>query len=989
DAAFISNSSLSYDFLAAVSENINCAPSLLLLFRALEYRRDKMHFEVAKAFLSLSERNQQVTDMKQDVSFCVGGVPFWRRNLFRWIYEMIEEEKTIHAIIDAVTAASTSRQVPSKDLLLQQCKSILLDDFGPERIISDDLVACAACYLLIRESQFISEYKGRLFVPSLISQLLNLSTEKPNFTKSACSLCSNFLQPWLKSIWDKSLLYFPNISFSPPIGMSCPQSVSNMGFLTFTIKLLSFSNFVEGHAVLDSLINCLTTFLKNARKIEPTVDYNTTKALKKKPFLQEVAEILQIALTCVLESDRNNAKYLMNQVHLQSRIQSNNPRLLMSLILQAAATESNYFSQRVSPSLFTPQTLEVLIFGCQSMGYFGEAVVLCQFEGRIHIPIGLRILESAVKASSTFNAYDSLESMTVFLWDLQLLEALCKFQQCNQAFSRKNSFLRCINQLEVNAANAKKSHKMAIWKRQREFLRYLSLKLFSNRCSFSEAAFKRRGPGATIRTDLCMNGIDYSAECNIIHLPMLVIQNNFFDFGDYVLLWDGDFSHYDNSAYYIVQLMSDISHCDGSTGAILNIFRQLRGAFAFILIQKFNNRIYFGRDKVGQRSLIDGLVEIPASGIYVATAIPSGGFCIESCHFWSDSHKQFWIDHSFNQGIKYDVLCHPLKLICDHNDPISTMKTLLQQAIAKQVGPLSQLSIQLSDFYSCPPAQIGVLFSGGLDSTVIAALTDRVLTLVIEIMCCTFSKNNNSTSDQLYASPDDAPDRQTALSSFEDLRRRNPNRHWHLILADVTIRELKNARRDRVRALLKPAPETVLNDSLSIAFWFAARGKGRLICSRKICNESRGEYTSSAKVILTGTGADEQLAGYSRHRKIFERHGAEALQSELSLEMLGISERNLGRDDRIVSDHGRQAAHPFLDEDVTDYLASLSLEKKVDLNLPRGEGEKLLLRNVAASLDLLIASRLPKRAFQFGSRMAKTESLHKVTGADSVPLDVD
>lgn len=34
----------------------------------------------------------------------------------------------------------------------------------------------------------------------------------------------------------------------------------------------------------------------------------------------------------------------------------------------------------------------------------------------------------------------------------------------------------------------------------------------------------------------------------------------------------------------------------------------------------------------------------------------------------------------------------------------------------------------------------------------------------------------------MYASPDDAPDRQTALSSFEDLRRLNPNRHWHLIL---------------------------------------------------------------------------------------------------------------------------------------------------------------------------------------------------------------
>ncbi|VDM32084.1 unnamed protein product [Hydatigera taeniaeformis] len=41
------------------------------------------------------------------------------------------------------------------------------------------------------------------------------------------------------------------------------------------------------------------------------------------------------------------------------------------------------------------------------------------------------------------------------------------------------------------------------------------------------------------------------------------------------------------------------------------------------------------------------------------------------------------------------------------------------------------------------------------------------------------------------------------------------------------------------------------------------------------------------------------------------------------------------------------------------------------------------MRTVAASLGLQVAARLPKRALQFGSRIAKTESLHKVIGADS------
>ncbi|VDD81902.1 unnamed protein product [Mesocestoides corti] len=38
-------------------------------------------------------------------------------------------------------------------------------------------------------------------------------------------------------------------------------------------------------------------------------------------------------------------------------------------------------------------------------------------------------------------------------------------------------------------------------------------------------------------------------------------------------------------------------------------------------------------------------------------------------------------------------------------------------------------------------------------------------------------------------------------------------------------------RQERVRQLLKPSPETILNDSLSLSMWFAARGRGRLICS--------------------------------------------------------------------------------------------------------------------------------------------------------------
>lgn len=109
----------------------------------------------------------------------------------------------------------------------------------------------------------------------------------------------------------------------------------------------------------------------------------------------------------------------------------------------------------------------------------------------------------------------------------------------------------------------------------------------------------------------------------------------------------------------------------------------------------------------------------------MASAKPSGGFHIEACYFWSSSHREFWSDHSFNQGVKCEIINFPPNLICYPADPTNTMKTLLQQAIAKRVGSISRLPIESSDVCSCPQAQIGILFSGGLDSTVVAALTDK------------------------------------------------------------------------------------------------------------------------------------------------------------------------------------------------------------------------------------------------------------------------
>jgi asparagine synthetase B (glutamine-hydrolysing) len=95
--------------------------------------------------------------------------------------------------------------------------------------------------------------------------------------------------------------------------------------------------------------------------------------------------------------------------------------------------------------------------------------------------------------------------------------------------------------------------------------------------------------------------------------------------------------------------------------------------------------------------------------------------------------------------------------------------------------------------------------------------------------------------------------------------------------------------------------------------------------------------------------------------------------AQLQLELDRLPSRNLGRDDRIISCHGKEARHPFLALSVVDFVANLPVHLKVDPRREVGTGDKMLLRLVARQLGLEIASQRKKRAMQFGSHSARME----------------
>ncbi|CAK9785568.1 hypothetical protein CC85DRAFT_284464 [Cutaneotrichosporon oleaginosum] len=260
-------------------------------------------------------------------------------------------------------------------------------------------------------------------------------------------------------------------------------------------------------------------------------------------------------------------------------------------------------------------------------------------------------------------------------------------------------------------------------------------------------------------------------------------------------------------------------------------------------------------------------------------------------------------------------------------------------------------------------ARAAVLFSGGVDCSLLVCLIHSVLPAgePIELVNVAFAQPPKS-SGKLTPKPSgggyDVPDRLSGREAAAELRAAF-DRDFRFVEVDVDVETSRAARQDVIDAMYPSATEMDL--SLAYPLYFASLGRGRV---------DGTDYTVGAKVYFSGLGADEQLAGYTRHRKAYERGGWAALVSEIQLDLDRLPQRNLARDDRVLSAHARDARYPFLDLGFVRYVSQLPVWAKCNLELPAGEGDKALIR-LAAARWLPKTARRVKRAMQFGTKSAK------------------
>ncbi|MBI4739450.1 asparagine synthetase B [Candidatus Woesearchaeota archaeon] len=121
------------------------------------------------------------------------------------------------------------------------------------------------------------------------------------------------------------------------------------------------------------------------------------------------------------------------------------------------------------------------------------------------------------------------------------------------------------------------------------------------------------------------------------------------------------------------------------------------------------------------------------------------------------------------------------------------------------------------------------------------------------------------------------------------------------------------------------------------------------------------------RVMLSGLGAEELFAGYERHARVLSVQGPAGINSECLAGLYDLWQRDLYRDDLLMMHYSLELRLPFLDHELIDYALGIPGEFKIDT-----VQKKIILRKVAIALGIPydIASR-KKQAAQYGSNFDK------------------
>jgi diphthine-ammonia ligase len=331
---------------------------------------------------------------------------------------------------------------------------------------------------------------------------------------------------------------------------------------------------------------------------------------------------------------------------------------------------------------------------------------------------------------------------------------------------------------------------------------------------------------------------------------------------------------------------------------------ELDGVYAFALLTK--NMLYVARDIIGEKP------------VWYSHA---DGFCFASEKKALEKIGAVDINELnprkiLEYNIKEDTLALAERVFFSAEN--ETKESIAE--IEKKVISLLKKSVEKR----IPQRRFGLLFSGGIDSTVIAkCLKD----LKKDFICYT-----TVIDDPALKEPEDLA---YAKSTAEKL--------------DLALKIVK-IKPDEVESLLKkivPLIEdsNVVKAEVALTFFSACAAAKKDGC----------------KVLFSGLGSEEIFAGYQRHKE------SNNINKECISGLLKLYERDLYRDDVITMYNGIELRLPYLDTSLVKYALTIPEKYKIKDGI-----EKYILRKAAENIGVPeeICAR-KKKAAQYGSNATK------------------
>ncbi|WKY07423.1 hypothetical protein Q1695_007123 [Nippostrongylus brasiliensis] len=383
---------------------------------------------------------------------------------------------------------------------------------------------------------------------------------------------------------------------------------------------------------------------------------------------------------------------------------------------------------------------------------------------------------------------------------------------------------------------------------------------------------------------------------------------------------------------------------------IVRVLMEMSGPWSVVYFRPDLKRLFVGRDVFGRLSLVcaadlndiviaetvksvpkDGWCEVPYAQISCINTDNRSVECSSYISEYPEGVMECW-QKLFTSTV---FRCVPIKndLLQLSRNSSSDDDDVLNEFLERLVASTSSMIPEDS-------SSLGVAFSGGVDSLLVAIALHKAYESerTIDLVNVAFIRGCEHRSI--------VTDRQRAITGFSFLRSKFPARRWRLIEADITKEEMEKNRVEHIVKAAAPA-SSVLDESLACVLWFALRGIGN-------DHESKREVRYSVFDIR-----HVEFSTYSHLTKILA-------------ELRRLGSRNGGRDARVAVILNKQLRAPLLHDDFVSWANAIPPRLKWNLSLPRGVGEKLIIRKVLAALDA--PHTAPKQAMQFGSGFVKMQS---------------